>query len=260
MLDYVSASAAFFMAMFITQEQLVEERLGDWGRYWSVVITISLSITIFISGAITLALMINFIADPFKYPDNVFLCAIAAVIFAIVLIPSQWLILQQSKILRQSKITPRVFAVINCVVGIVIFALLVWLNEGTLEWSGNPIQGWKTFLIFIISGTITGAVTSKVLDFYCKRVEWRLFDEEQERQRLEKQRIERIENEVFEKRRQDREKAEREAQQRKEKAEAEALERIRIERELALEDERRWYEEHPEEAYGEWHDEDEDEE
>ncbi|MBE9035216.1 hypothetical protein [aff. Roholtiella sp. LEGE 12411] len=45
-----------------------------------------------------------------------------------------------------------------------IFALLVWLNEGTLELSGNPIQGWKTFLIFIISGTITGGVTGKVLD------------------------------------------------------------------------------------------------
>ncbi|MBE9037011.1 hypothetical protein IQ246_18260 [aff. Roholtiella sp. LEGE 12411] len=136
----------------------------------------------------------------------------------------------------------------------VIFALLVWLNEGTLDLIGNPIQGWKTALIFLVSGAITGGVTGKALDFYCERKEQRLFDIERKREEQEKLRRDRIQNEVFEKRRQDRERQERVDQQRKEQAEKEALERIRIKREIALEEERSWYEEHPEEAYGEWHD------
>ncbi|MBE9038249.1 hypothetical protein IQ246_24735 [aff. Roholtiella sp. LEGE 12411] len=139
----------------------------------------------------------------------------------------------------------------------VIFALLVWLNEGTLDLIGNPIAGWKTAFVFLIGGAATGGITGKALDFYCERKEQRLFEIERKREEQEKLRRDRIENEVFEKRRQDRERQERVDQQRKEQAEKEALERIRIKREIALEEERRWYEEHPEEAYGEWCDDDE---
>ncbi|AUB43933.1 hypothetical protein COO91_10147 (plasmid) [Nostoc flagelliforme CCNUN1] len=96
---------------------------------------------------------------------------------------AQWLIL------RKSEITLRVFALINTVVGIIVYFLLVWINEGTLEWSGNPINGWKTALIFLAAGAITGAATGKALDFYCEQVEQRLI--RLERERVERERIER---------------------------------------------------------------------
>jgi signal transduction histidine kinase len=253
MLDYLTAGIAFWMTMFIVQDQLVKFRLDELSYYWFLAISASLFISFVLWGGITFALLINFIVDPFIPPGSIIVGAIAALIFGVFLTLGQWLIL------RQSKIIPNAFALINTVLGILIFALLVWLNEGTLELSGNPIEGWRTALIFLVSGAVTGGVTAKVLDLYCERKEQQLFEIERDREEQERKRRERIENEVFERRRQDRERQEREAQQRKEKEEAEALERIRIERELALEDERRWYEEHPEEAYGEWHDEDEDE-
>ncbi|WP_244142079.1 hypothetical protein [aff. Roholtiella sp. LEGE 12411] len=248
MLDYLSASVAFWMVMFALQEHLLKFRLDEIAHYWFLVISCSLFISWLLSGFITIMLMVSFRIDPFTFPNNLFLCAIAALIFGVFLTLGQWLIL------RQSKIIPNAFALVNTVVGIVIFALLVWLNEGTLDLIGNPIQGWKTALIFLVSGAITGGVTGKALDFYCERKEQRLFDIERKREEQEKLRRDRIQNEVFEKRRQDRERQERVDQQRKEQAEKEALERIRIKREIALEEERSWYEEHPEEAYGEWHD------
>ncbi|MBG1264513.1 hypothetical protein [Nostoc commune] len=81
-------------------------------------------------------------------------------------------------------------------------------------WSGNPFGGWKTALIFLAGGAITGAITGKALDFYCGQVEQRLI-------RLERERVERETRE--------RERIERE------KLEREALERKRISREIALE-------------------------
>ncbi|MFW9260833.1 hypothetical protein [Nostoc sp. CALU 546] len=101
--------------------------------------------------------------------------------------------------------TPRVFALINTVIGILVYFLLVWLNEGTLEWSGNPFSGWKTVLIFLAGGAITGAATGKALDFYCERVEQRLIQLEREREEKERLRREKIENEIFERKKQERE-------------------------------------------------------
>ncbi|MEH2218472.1 MAG: hypothetical protein V7K72_15405 [Nostoc sp.] len=60
--------------------------------------------------------------------------------------------------------TPRVFAPINTVIGILFYFILVWLNEGSLEWSGNPFGGWKTAIIFLAGGAITGGVTGKALE------------------------------------------------------------------------------------------------
>ena len=207
MLDYLTANIAFWMTLFGLQESLLELRLGYLGRYWFLAISASLLLSFLLSAPITITLIIKFGVDPFTFPGNVILCAIAAVIFGVMLTFSQWLIL------RQSEMTPRVFAVINTVVGIIVYFLLVWLNEGTLEWSGNPINGWKTALVFLTGGAITGAATGKALDFYCERVERRLFQIERDRQE-------------------------------KEKLEREALERKRISREIALESERKWYEEH----------------
>ncbi|MHC5862832.1 hypothetical protein, partial [Nostoc sp.] len=194
-----------------------------------------------LSAPITITLIIKFAVDPFTWTGNVILCAIAAVIFGMILSVAQWLIL------RQSEMTPRVFAPINTVIGIFVYFLLVWLNEGSLEWSGNLIQGWKTVIIFLAGGAITGGVTGKGLDFYCERVEQRLIQLEREREEKERQRRERIENEIFERKKQE-----------IEKVEIEALERKRIEREIALEEERKWYEEHGDDDF-DYEDEDDEE-
>ena len=227
MLDYLTAGIAFWMTLFGVQESLLEFRLGYLGRYWFLAISASLFIGFLLSALVTVPLIINLTVDPFTFPDNVILCAIAAVIFGVMLTFSQWLIL------RQSEMTPRVFAVINTVVGIFVYFLLVWLNEGTLEWSGNPINGWKTALVFLTGGAITGAATGKALDFYCERVEQRLIQLERERQEKERVERERIEKEILERKKQE-----------IENQEIETLERFRIEREIALEEERKWYEEH----------------
>ena len=227
MLDYLTANIAFWMTLFGVQESLLELRLGYLGRYWFLAISASLLLSFLLSAPITIALIIKFGVDPFTFPGNVILCAIAAVIFGVMLTFSQWLIL------RQSEMTPRVFAVINTVVGIIVYFLLVWINEGTLEWSGNPINGWKTALVFLAGGAITGATTGKALDFYCERVEQRLIQLERERQEKERVERERIEKEILSRKKQERE-----------NQEIETLERFRISREIALEEERKWYEEH----------------
>jgi hypothetical protein len=241
MLDYLTANIAFWMTLFGVQESLLEFRLGYLGRYWFVAISASLLLGFLLSAPITITLIIKFAVDPFTFPGNVILSGIAAVIFGIILTLSQWLIL------RQSEMTPRVFAVINTVVGIFVYFLLAWLNEGSLEWSGSPFGNWKTALIFLAGGAITGAATGKALDFYCWRVERRLIQLEREREEKERLERERIENEIFERRKLE-----------KEKAEREALERLRLEREIALEEERKWYEEHGDDDFD--YDEDEDEE
>ncbi|MHC5930877.1 hypothetical protein [Nostoc sp.] len=241
MLDYLTASIVFWMTLFGVQESLLEFRLGYLGRYWFLAISASLLLSFLLSAPITITLIIKFAVDPFTWTGNVILCAIAAVIFGMILSVAQWLIL------RQSEMTPRVFAPINTVIGIFVYFLLVWLNEGSLEWSGNLIQGWKTVIIFLAGGAITGGVTGKGLDFYCERVEQRLIQLEREREEKERQRRERIENEIFERKKQE-----------IEKVEIEALERKRIEREIALEEERKWYEEHGDDDF-DYEDEDDEE-
>ncbi|WP_375513247.1 hypothetical protein [uncultured Nostoc sp.] len=240
MLDYLTANIAFWMTLFGVQESLLEFRLGYLGRYWFLAISASLFIGFLLSAPITLALMINLAVDPFTFPGNVILCAIAAVIFGVILSLSQWLIL------RQTEMTPRVFAVINTVVGIIVYFLLVWINEGTLEWSGNPINGWKTALVFLAGGAITGAATGKALDFYCERVERRLIQLERDRVERETRERERIERERIARDRLE-----------KERLEREALERKRSEREIALEEERKWYEEHGDDDFDEYEDDEE---
>ncbi|WP_242065077.1 hypothetical protein [Nostoc sp. FACHB-133] len=241
MLDYLTASIAFWMTLFGVQESLLEFRLGYLGRYWFLAISASLLLSFLLSAPITITLIIKFAVDPFTFPGNLILSGIAAAIFGVILTLAQWLIL------RQTQMTPRVFAPINTVIGILVYFLLVWLNEGSLEWSGNPIQGWKTVIIFLAGGAITGAATGKALDFYCERVEQRLIQLEREREEKERQRRERIERERFE-----REKLESEILER------EILERKIIEREIALEEERKWYEEHGDDNF-DYEDEDDDE-
>ncbi|MHC5928794.1 hypothetical protein [Nostoc sp.] len=95
-------------------------------------------------------------------------------------------------------------------------------------------------------GKITGAATGKALDFYCERVEQRLIQLERdrvERETRERERIERARQEI--------ERLE------KEKLEREIIERKRISREIALEEERKWYEEHGDDDFDYEDDEDE---
>ncbi|MBW4690019.1 MAG: hypothetical protein KME40_34295 [Komarekiella atlantica HA4396-MV6] len=243
MLDYWTASAAFFLVMFGIQEWVLQFHLGYLGRYWAMMSAASLFLGFLLSGLVCVPLIINLKVDPFTFPGNFILSAIAAIFFGVFLSLGQWLIL------RQTDLTPRIFALINTVVGILIFFLLVYFNEPSLELSGGAIQGWKTALIFLAGGAITGAATGKALDFYCGRIEQRLISIERERVEKETRERERVERERLE-----REKLEQEI------LEAEMAERKRIQREAALEEQRKWLEEHGDEDYKYDEDEDEDEE
>ncbi|WP_243458651.1 hypothetical protein [Nostoc sp. UIC 10630] len=227
MLDYVSAGIAFYVTMLPVQEWILEFRLGYLGRYWSLISVAGLFIGFLLCALIFTPLIINMTLDPFRYPDHLVMSAIAAVIFGAILWLGQWLIL------CQTEITPRVFALINTVVGISVFSVLVWFNQKSLQWSGGPIEGWRTGLIFLVGGTVTGAATGKALDFYCWRIEQRLIRIEKERVDQETQERERLLKERIEK-----EKLE------QERLEAEMAERKRIQREAAIEEERLWYEKH----------------
>jgi signal transduction histidine kinase len=241
MLDYVSAGIAFYITMLPVQEWILEFRLGYLGRYWSLISVVGLLIGFLLCALIFAPLIINMILDPFRYPNNAVMSGIAAVIFGAILWLGQWLIL------RQTEMTPRVFALINTVVGIFVFSVLVWFNQKSLQWSGGPIEGWKTGLIFLVGGTCTGAATGKALDFYCGRVEQRLIRFERERVEQETQERERLLKERIEK--------EKLAQER---LEAEMAERKRIQREAAQEEERLWYEQHGKDYADYEYDEDED--
>lgn len=107
MLDYLTAGIAFWMTLFGVQKWLLEFRLGYLGRYWFLAISASLFIGFLFSALVTVPLIINLAVDPFTFPGNIILSGIAAVIFGVILSLAQWLIL------RQSEMTPRVFAVIN---------------------------------------------------------------------------------------------------------------------------------------------------
>lgn len=240
MLDYLTASIVFWMTLFGVQESLLEFRLGYLGRYWFLAISASLLLGFLLSALVIVPLIINLAVDPFTWTGNLILSGIAAFIFGVILTLAQWLIL------RQTEMTPRVFALINTVIGILVYFLLVWLNEGSLEWSGSPFGNWKTLLVFLAGGTITGGVTGKALDFYCELVERRLIQLERERVERETRERERIETEIRERERQERE-----------NLEIEILERKRISREIALEEERKWYEEHGDDDFDYEDDEDE---
>lgn len=240
MLDYLTASIVFWMTLFGVQESLLEFRLGYLGRYWFLAISASLLLGFLLSALVIVPLIINLAVDPFTWTGNLILSGIAAFIFGVILTLAQWLIL------RQTEMTPRVFALINTVIGILVYFLLVWLNEGSLEWSGSLFGNWKTLLVFLAGGAITGGVTGKALDFYCELVERRLIQLERERVERETRERERIETEIRERERQEIEKLEREI-----------LERKRISREIALEEERKWYEEHGDDDFDYEDDEDE---
>jgi signal transduction histidine kinase len=240
MLDYLTASIVFWMTLFGVQESLLEFRLGYLGRYWFLAISASLLLGFLLSALVIVPLIINLAVDPFTWTGNLILSGIAAFIFGVILSLAQWLIL------RQSEMTPRVFALINTVIGILVYFLLVWLNEGSLEWSGSLFGNWKTLLVFLAGGAITGGVTGKALDFYCELVERRLIQLERERVERETRERERIETEIRERERQERE-----------NLEIEILERKRISREIALEEERKWYEEHGDDDFDYEDDEDE---
>ncbi|MEH1957294.1 hypothetical protein [Nostoc sp.] len=126
---------AFYVTMLPVQEWILEFRLGYLGRYWSLINAAGLLIGFFLCALIFVPLIINMTLDPFKFPDHIVMSAIAAVIFGAILWLGQWLIL------RQTEITPRIFALINTIVGISVYSLLVWFNQKSLEWSGGPIQG-----------------------------------------------------------------------------------------------------------------------
>ncbi|MDZ8264033.1 MAG: hypothetical protein RMY63_37460 [Nostoc sp. ChiQUE01b] len=237
MLDYVSAGIAFYITMLPVQEWILESRLGYLGRYWTLISIAGLFIGFLLCALIFVPLIINMALDPFRYPDRIVMSASAAVIFGAILWLGQWLML------RQTQMTPRIFAPINTVVGISVFSVLVWFNQKSLQWSGGPIQGWKTGLIFLAGGTVTGAATGKALDFYCGRVEQRLIKLERER----------VEQET-----QDRERFEKEKKQ-QEILETEIAHRKRIQPEADLEEERLWYEQHGQD-YADYENEDEDEE
>ena len=122
MLDYVSAAIAFYITLF----PVLEFRLGYLGRYWSLMSAAGLFIGFFLCAFIFVPLIINMRLDPFKFPDNIVMSAIAAVIFSIILCLGQW------QILRQTEMTPRIFALLNTVVGIIVYSLLVWFNQKSL--------------------------------------------------------------------------------------------------------------------------------
>ncbi|QLE53148.1 hypothetical protein FD724_34960 (plasmid) [Nostoc sp. C057] len=107
MLDYVSAGIAFYITMLPVQEWILEFRLGYLGRYWSLISVAGLFIGFLLCLLIFVPLIINMALDPFRYPDHLVMSGIAAVIFGAILWLGQWLIL------RQTEMTPRIFALIN---------------------------------------------------------------------------------------------------------------------------------------------------
>ena len=89
MLDYLTAGIAFWMTLFGVQESLLEFRLGYLGRYWFLAISASLLLSFLPSAPIIITLIIKFAVDPFTFPRIVILCAVAEVIFGVILSFSQ---------------------------------------------------------------------------------------------------------------------------------------------------------------------------
>ncbi|BCL39641.1 hypothetical protein NSMS1_60880 (plasmid) [Nostoc sp. MS1] len=68
----------------------------------------------------------------------------------------------------------------NTAVAVLAYLLVVRLNINRLDIAGDLIKGWKTAIVFAISGAAVGGFTSKALDFYFQRQEQRLLLRERE--------------------------------------------------------------------------------
>ncbi|NDJ23535.1 hypothetical protein GS682_18210 [Nostoc sp. B(2019)] len=64
MLDYWTASAAFFLVMFGIQEWVLRFHLGYLGRYWAMMSAASLFLGFLLSGLVCVPLIINLKVDP----------------------------------------------------------------------------------------------------------------------------------------------------------------------------------------------------
>ncbi|MGJ5627931.1 hypothetical protein [Nostoc sp. CALU 1950] len=63
--------------MLPVQEWILEFRLGYLGRYWSLISVAGLLIGFLLCALIFTPLIINMALDPFRYPDNAVMSAIA---------------------------------------------------------------------------------------------------------------------------------------------------------------------------------------
>jgi hypothetical protein len=175
MLDYVMATMIFFVVMAAIQEEwLLKYRLGYHGRFWTLAITLGLFVAFMLSAAVLTLIIASLNLIPFESPGNYIFLTIATVFLSLFLWLAQWVIL------RQQKTTPRILAALNTAVAVLLFFLVVRLNINRLDIAGDLIKGWKTAIVFAISGAATGAVIGKALDFYCQRQEQRLLRRERE--------------------------------------------------------------------------------
>ncbi|BAY41272.1 hypothetical protein NIES2111_56680 (plasmid) [Nostoc sp. NIES-2111] len=174
MLDYLMATIIFFVAMAAIQEWLLKYRLGYHGRFWTLAITLGLFVAFLLSAATLILMIASLNLFPFESPDSYIFLTIAAFFLSLFLWLPQWVIL------RQQETTPRIFAALNTAVAVLLYLLVVRLNINRLDIAGDLIKGWKTAIVFAISGAATGAVIGKALDFYCQRQEQRLLRRERE--------------------------------------------------------------------------------
>ncbi|BCL40144.1 hypothetical protein [Nostoc sp. MS1] len=182
MLDYFMATVIFMVAMAAIQEEwLLKYHLGYHGRFWTLAITLGLFVAYLLSAAALIVMIGSLNLFPFEPPGSYIFLTIATVFLSLFLWLAQWIIL------RQQEPTPRIFAALNTAVAVLAYLLVVRLNINHLDIAGDLIKGWKTAIIFAISGAATGAVTSKALDFYCQRQEQRLLRLEREAQKKSEQ-------------------------------------------------------------------------
>jgi hypothetical protein len=174
MLDYFMATVIFMVAMATTQEWLLKDRLGYHGRFWTLAIVSGLIVTLLLSAAALIVMIASLNLFPFEPPASYIFLTIATFFLSLFLWLAQWVIL------RQQEPTPRIFAALNTAVAVLAYFLVVRLNINRLDIAGDLIKGWKTAIVFAISGAATGAVTGKALDFYCQRQEQRLLRRETE--------------------------------------------------------------------------------
>jgi hypothetical protein len=176
MTDYFMATMIFFVAMATTQEWLLKYHLGYHGRYWTLAITLGLFVAFLLSAAALILMTASLNLLPFESPGSYIFLAIATFFLSLFLWLAQWVIL------RQQETTPRIFAALNTAFAVLVYFLVVRLNISRLDIAGDLIKGWKTAIVFAISGAATGAVIGKALDFYCQREEQRLLRREREAQ------------------------------------------------------------------------------
>jgi hypothetical protein len=169
MLDYFMATVIFFVVMALIQDEwLLKYHLGYHGRFWTLAIIVGLFVAYLLSAVVLIVMIGSLNLFPFESPGSYILLTIAIFFLSLFLWLAQWIIL------RLQESTPRIFAAFNTAVAVLAYLLVVWLNISRLDIAGDLIKGWKTAIVFAISGAATGAVTSKALDFYCQRQEQRL--------------------------------------------------------------------------------------